>query len=142
MLNGVSVMLFRFVPREFSSLYICFFFGLSSLGLLAYRLATRRSVFYKSNGLYVVSALSAISQCVGIVLTILALDIAAKSSSQAGLIVFPITNGLPNTDWRGHGQPAIEAAIESQGQLGCWPSVPSHHSPHYEIVVRSGLEQL
>lgn len=93
-LNGVSVMLFRFVPRGFASLYICYFFGLSSFVLLAYRLATKRPIFFKTE-LYAVSALSAVSQCVGIVLTILALNIAAKSSGQAGLIVFPITNGLP-----------------------------------------------
>ena len=94
LLNGISITLFRFIPKALADLYILYLFGLSTLGLLVYRLTTRQSLFADS-GVYWVSACSAISQCLGIVLTIWALAIVSNLSSQTGLVVFPITNGLP-----------------------------------------------
>lgn len=94
LLNGCSVTLFRFVPKGLAGLYILYFFGLSTLVLLACKFTKGQPAFY-GKGIYWVSALAAITQCSGIVLTIAALEAVAKSSSQTGLIVFPITNGLP-----------------------------------------------
>lgn len=94
LLNGWFVVLLRFVPEGFGALFTFYFYGLSALLTLMYKLVVRES-WSRSKGIYWVAALGAATHWSGIMLTILALEVVAKVSAQAGLIVYPITNGLP-----------------------------------------------
>ncbi len=93
LLNGWLAVMFRFVPPALAPLFTLYFYGLS--GLLVAPIAWKTDRFYRpSRALIGVAAFSALTHWCGIVLTILALGAVAKTSSQAGLIVYPITNGL------------------------------------------------
>ncbi len=93
LLNGVLVILFRFVPEHLSALFTVYFYGISFLLVLPYKLARRTSLLPDRN-LYFVSALGAVTHWSGIMLTMAALAVVTHVSSQAGVIVYPITNGL------------------------------------------------
>jgi drug/metabolite transporter (DMT)-like permease len=93
LLNGVLVILFRFVPENSSALFTVYFYGISFLLMLPYKLARRTGVVPDRN-LYLVSAMGAVTHWSGIMLTMAALAVVGHVSSQAGVIVYPITNGL------------------------------------------------
>ena len=93
LLNGVLVILFRFVPENYSALFTVYFYGISFLLVLPYKLARRTSLVPDRN-LYLVSAMGAVTHWSGIMLTMAALAVVGHVSSQAGVIVYPITNGL------------------------------------------------
>lgn len=93
LLNGILVILFRFVPEKLSALFTVYFYGISFLIVLPYKLAWRTPLI-PDRSLYLVSALGAVTHWSGIMLTMAALAIVGHVSSQAGVIVYPITNGL------------------------------------------------
>jgi drug/metabolite transporter (DMT)-like permease len=93
LLNGVLVILFRFVPEGLSALFTVYFYGISFLLVLPYKLA-RRTALVPERNLYLVSALGAVTHWSGIMLTMAALAAVTRVSGQAGVIVYPITNGL------------------------------------------------
>jgi hypothetical protein len=93
LLNGVLVILFRFVPGNLSALFTVYFYGISFLLVLPYKIA-RRTALIPERNLYLVSALGAVTHWSGIMLTMAALAVVARVSTQAGVIVYPITNGL------------------------------------------------
>jgi drug/metabolite transporter (DMT)-like permease len=93
LLNGVLVILFRFVPENYSALFTVYFYGISFMLVLPYKLA-RRTGLVPDRNLYFVSALGAVTHWSGIMLTMAALAVVGRVSSQAGVIVYPITNGL------------------------------------------------
>lgn len=93
LLNGVLVILFRFVPEGLSALFTVYFYGISFLLVLPYKIV-RRTALLPGRDLYLVSALGAITHWSGIMLTMAALAAVGHVSAQAGVIVYPITNGL------------------------------------------------
>lgn len=93
-LNGWFVILLRFVPEKLGALFTFYFYGLSTLMTLLYKVVVREN-FSRQKGIYWVAALGAVTHWSGIMLTILALYLVGQVSAQAGLIVYPITNGLP-----------------------------------------------
>jgi hypothetical protein len=94
LLNGWFVILLRFVPEKLGALFTFYFYGLSALITILYKLIVREN-FSRQKGIYWVAALGAVTHCSGIMLTIVALYVVGEVSAQAGLIVYPITNGLP-----------------------------------------------
>lgn len=88
----IPVML-RFVPAGSEVLFTVYFHGLSIPILLLYKLL-REPVWRFPQGLPGVSLLAAVTHWGGIMLTMLALVSVGRVSSQAGMIVYPITNGL------------------------------------------------
>jgi hypothetical protein len=70
-----------------------YFHGLSVPILVAYKLL-REPKWYIPEGLAGVSVLAAVTHWGGIMLTMLALVHVGRVSSQAGVVVYPITNGL------------------------------------------------
>ena len=93
-LNGWFVVLLRFVPAGYGPLFTFYFYGLSTLFAAIYKVAARER-WSAPKGIYAVAALGAGSHWSGIMLTILALAAISRVSPQTGLIVYPITNGLP-----------------------------------------------
>ena len=93
LLNGVLVILFRFVPDGYGALFTVYFYGISFLLVLPYKLFRDRTLGL-NKGLVGVSVLGAVTHWSGIMLTVAALSRIAKVSSQSGVIVYPITNGL------------------------------------------------
>lgn len=93
LLNGWFVILLRFVPQHLGALFTFFFYGLSALITLAYKAMARESLS-RPAGIYWVAALGAAGHWSGIMLTIAALYLVGRASAQAGLVVYPITNGL------------------------------------------------
>jgi multidrug transporter EmrE-like cation transporter len=90
--NGVLAMLFRFVPDGFGALFTFYFYGISVL-LVAPPLLLG-GVARPAPGLLPVAALGAATHWGGIMLTMGALSVVGRISNQAGIIVYPITNGL------------------------------------------------
>jgi hypothetical protein len=91
--NSWLVILFRFVPAGSEALFTVYFHGLSIPMLLAYKLV-REPKWYIPRALAGVSLLAAVTHWGGIMLTMLALVQVGRVSSQAGVVVYPITNGL------------------------------------------------
>lgn len=89
--NGCTLIIFRFVPKNEASLFTLYFYGLSFLLVLTRKLVVRGA---PPKGLPLLSLASAAAQWTGVLLIIIALGILGSSSSDAGLIVYPITNGL------------------------------------------------
>jgi drug/metabolite transporter (DMT)-like permease len=94
LLNGWFVILLRFVPAKLGALFTFYFYGLSAIITILYKVIVREN-FSRQKGIYWVAALGAVTHCSGIMLTIVALYVVGQVSAQAGLIVYPITNGLP-----------------------------------------------
>ncbi len=93
LLNGVLVILFRFVPEGYSALFTVYFYGISFLLVLPYKLH-RDPRLVPGGGLFAISAAGAVTHWSGIMLTMAALSVASHASANAGLIIYPITNGL------------------------------------------------
>jgi drug/metabolite transporter (DMT)-like permease len=93
LLNGVLVILFRFVPQGREALFTVYFYGLSVCLILIYKAIANRS-FQVNRGLAGVSVLGAATHWSGIMLTMAALSSVSKVSRQTGVIVYPVTNGL------------------------------------------------
>jgi drug/metabolite transporter (DMT)-like permease len=93
LLNGVLVILFRFVPEGYGALFTAYFYGISFLLVLPYKLICDRTI-EANKGLIAVSVTGAATHWSGIMLTMLALSQVSKTSAQTGVIVYPITNGL------------------------------------------------
>jgi len=91
--NGWLVAILRFVPQESSMLFNTYFHGISLVLLLPFMWGKGRS-WKPSGGVLGVSAGAAVTHLAGMTLTIAALALVGRASSQAGLVVFPITNGL------------------------------------------------
>lgn len=93
LLNGWFVILLRFVPKPASGLFTFYFYGLSALLTIVVRVCALQGSIRMSD-MYPIAALGAAAHWSGIMLTIVALDHVGQVSAQAGLIVYPITNGL------------------------------------------------
>lgn len=91
--NSVLVILFRFVPPGQETLFTAYFYGLS-VPMLAIVHLIHKGRWRPPADLLAISAGGAATHWSGIVLTMLALVSVAKHSGQAGVIVYPITNGL------------------------------------------------
>jgi drug/metabolite transporter (DMT)-like permease len=93
LLNGVLSVLFRWVPENASFLFVAYFYGLSCLLALPLKLLQYKPDTPK-RGLIWWGLGGAASHCAGMLLTMAALATVAKVSKQAGVIVYPITNGF------------------------------------------------
>lgn len=93
LLNGVLVILFRFVPEGYSALFTVYFYGISFLLVLPYKLH-RDAHLIPDGGLFAISAAGAVTHWSGIMLTMAALSAASHARANAGVIIYPITNGL------------------------------------------------
>jgi drug/metabolite transporter (DMT)-like permease len=91
--NAWLPILSRFVPAGSEALFTVWFHGLSLPMLVLYKVL-REPRWEFGRGLAGISVLAAITHWGGIMLTMLALVYVGRVSSQAGLIVYPITNGL------------------------------------------------
>lgn len=91
--NSWLAVLFRFVPPGSEALFTVYFHGLSIPILVGYKLV-KEPKWHVPRELAGVSLLSAVTHWGGIMLTMLALVKVGRASSQAGVIVYPITNGL------------------------------------------------
>jgi drug/metabolite transporter (DMT)-like permease len=92
-LNAWLPILLRLVPESFSAIFTTYLYGSGFLLVLAYKLLKEQSV-PRDRGLIAISAAAAGTHWSGIMLTIAALAVVARVSSQAGIVVYPITNGL------------------------------------------------
>lgn len=93
LLNGVLVILFRFVPPGREALFTVYFYGISVIFVFFYKAIFDRTAQF-NRGLVGVSVMGAVTHWSGIMLTMSALALVAKVSNQTGVIVYPITNGL------------------------------------------------
>jgi drug/metabolite transporter (DMT)-like permease len=93
LLNGVLAMLFRFVPDGYGALFTVYFYGISVVLVLPYKLIRDRAM-PREPGLLPMSLLGAVTHWSGMMLTMAALLVVGKASREAGVIVYPITNGL------------------------------------------------
>jgi drug/metabolite transporter (DMT)-like permease len=91
--NGWLAILFRFVPEGYSGLFTVYFYGWSIPLVLIVKLI-QRTDWKIEKGLIPVSILGAGTHWAGIMLTMAALSRVGRVSAQAGVIVYPITNGL------------------------------------------------
>jgi drug/metabolite transporter (DMT)-like permease len=94
LLNGVLSALFRWVPEDEALLFVGCFYGVSSLLALPFKLGQKAAVARADRGLLGWSLVGAASHCSGMLLTMAALFTVGKVSAQAGVIVYPITNGF------------------------------------------------
>jgi drug/metabolite transporter (DMT)-like permease len=117
LLNGWFVVLLRFVPSGFGAVFTLYFYGLSTGMILLYKLV-KNEKWGRAKGIYWVAALGASSHWSGIMLTIKALEIVGKVSAQAGLIVYPITNGLTIITGVVLGTLLLEQKIAARAALG------------------------
>lgn len=93
LLNGVLAVLFRWVPDGFSALFTTYFYGISCLIAVPFKLMYSRN-WQPTKSLLSVSMMGATSHLLGMMLTMGALAAVGQISQQAGVIVYPITNGL------------------------------------------------
>lgn len=91
--NAILPILLRFVPAHQSVLFTTYLYGTGLFLFLSIRLATSRD-WKMSGGLIRIAAGAAATHWCGIVLTMAALGLVGSVSKQAGVIVYPITNGL------------------------------------------------
>jgi drug/metabolite transporter (DMT)-like permease len=91
--NGWLAVLFRFVPEGYSGLFTVYFYGWSIPLVLAVKLI-QGTDWKVEKGMLPVSVLGAATHWTGIMLTMAALSQVGRVSTQAGVIVYPITNGL------------------------------------------------
>ncbi len=93
LLNGVLVILFRFVPVREGTLFTTYFYGISVFLVAPYKLLVDRT-WDPARGLIGVSIAGAVTHWSGIMLTLAALARIGEVSKEIGVIVYPITNGL------------------------------------------------
>ncbi|MEB2363868.1 MAG: hypothetical protein HUU41_16770 [Bryobacteraceae bacterium] len=91
--NSWLIILFRFVPPGSEALFTVYFHGLSVPMVALYKLF-RDPQWTRPTGMLEVSLLTAVTHWGGIMLTMLALVRVGMVSLQAGVIVYPITNGF------------------------------------------------
>jgi hypothetical protein len=91
LLNGVLAMLFRFVPEGGGAMFTVYFYGISFLMAVPSKWKAEQPV---DGGMLGLSALGAVTHWVGIMCTMAALGAMESVTDQAGVIVYPITNGL------------------------------------------------
>lgn len=91
MMNGWASVIFRFVPKRSAPLFTLYFYGITFVVVLTRKLFVRG---WPSSGLMLAGLGGAAAQWLGVMMTILSLDIVSKVNPQAGLIVYPIANGL------------------------------------------------
>lgn len=93
LLNGVLSMLFRWVPEGLSFLFVAYFYAVSCLLAVPFKLRFRDPAA-PTEGKLAWAAGGALSHCTGMLLTMAALTVVGRVSHQAGVIVYPITNGF------------------------------------------------
>lgn len=91
--NAWLSILFRFVPPGSEALFTVYFHGLSIPILVAYKLV-KEPRWQAPRALVGISLIAAVTHWGGIMLTMLALVQVGRVSPQAGVVVYPITNGL------------------------------------------------
>lgn len=91
--NAWVPILLRFVSKQQSALFTTYLYGVGFLVVLMYKLLIHRRVSL-NRGLIGLSVAAAGTHWSGIMLTIAALTAVGRVSSQAGIVVYPITNGL------------------------------------------------
>src|SRR3984957_4569507 len=91
LMNGWAAVIFRFVPKKSAPLFTVYFYALTFLAVLVRKIFVRG---WPPSALVLTGLAGAASQWTGTVMTILSLDIVSKVNPQAGLIVYPIANGL------------------------------------------------
>ena len=92
-LNAWLVVLLRFVPPGRGPVFTAYLYGIGFLLVLVYKLAGDRR-WLREGDLIGISAAAAVTHWSGLMLTIAALVVVGRVSLQAGLVVYPITNGL------------------------------------------------
>jgi drug/metabolite transporter (DMT)-like permease len=92
-LNAWLVVLLRFVPAGSGPLFTAYLYGIGFLLVLGYKLAGDRR-WPTEKALIGISTAAAVTHWSGMMLTMAALAAVGRVSSQAGLMVYPITNGL------------------------------------------------
>jgi len=93
LVNAIVPILLRFVPGEGAALFTTYLYGTGFLSFLIIDLATKPG-WNISLGLIGAGIGAATTHWSGLMLTMIALTVMARVSNQAGLIVYPITNGL------------------------------------------------
>jgi drug/metabolite transporter (DMT)-like permease len=89
--NGWLVAILRFVPQSSAMLFNTYFHGISLFLLIPF---VKGRTWRPTSGVLGISVAAAVTHLSGMTLTIAALALVGRVSSQAGLVVFPITNGL------------------------------------------------
>jgi drug/metabolite transporter (DMT)-like permease len=92
-LNAWLVVLLRFVPAGSGPIFTAYLYGIGLLLVLGYKLAGNRR-WPTERALIGISAAAAVTHWAGLMFTMAALVVVGRVSSQAGLVVYPITNGL------------------------------------------------
>ena len=92
-LNAWLVVLLRFVPAGQGPIFTAYLYGIGFLLVLGYKLASNRR-WPREPALIGISAAAAVTHWSGLMFTMAALVVVGRVSSQAGLVVYPITNGL------------------------------------------------
>lgn len=92
-LNAWLVVLLRFVPPGRGPVFTAYLYGIGFLFVLVYKLAGKQGWLWQG-ALIGIGAAAAVTHWSGLMLTMAALVVVGRVSSQAGLIVYPITNGL------------------------------------------------
>ena len=81
------------MPDGYGAIFTVYFYGISVALVLPYKLIRDRTM-PKEPGLLPMSLLGAATHWSGMMLTMAALVVVGKASREAGVIVYPITNGL------------------------------------------------
>ena len=92
-LNARVVVLLRFVPAGHGPIFTAYLYGIGFLVVLGYKMAWDRR-WPRERALIGISAAAAVTHWAGLMFTMAALVVVGRVSSQAGLVVYPITNGL------------------------------------------------
>jgi drug/metabolite transporter (DMT)-like permease len=92
-LNAWLPTLLRFVPEGYSALFTTYLYGIGFLLVQGYKLLLDRH-WPTERGLIMVSMGAAATHWSGIMLTMAALAVMGRVSTEAGVVVYPITNGL------------------------------------------------
>ena len=92
-LNAWLVVLLRFVPEGYGPLFTAYLYGMGFLLVVGYKLA-RKQRWATEGALIGISTAVAVTHWSGLMFTMAALVAVGRVSSQAGLVVYPITNGL------------------------------------------------
>lgn len=92
-LNAWLPTLLRFVPEGYSALFTTYLYGMGFLLVQGYKVLMDRH-WPTETGLIRVSMSAAATHWSGIMLTMAALAVVGHVSTEAGIVVYPITNGL------------------------------------------------
>jgi drug/metabolite transporter (DMT)-like permease len=92
-LNAWLVVLLRFVPAGYGPVFTAYLYGIGLLVVLGCKLIRDRR-WPTERALVGIGVVAAMTHWSGLMLTMAALVVVGRVSSQAGLVVYPITNGL------------------------------------------------